>query len=182
MLHILYPQLANHLRQAVPSLGTIDLDMAQLDYQSNEPISYPAVYIDLEDIPWRDMGAGIQTGRALLRFTVATEVSEETHQGSGQVEAAVARLLIVQQVHAALQHYQGEGFGPLVRTSYRRDRPQHPEAWCMALGYVTEVKDEDGAKRGILVSDVQLSASPGLRPVVEEEGNYIVPLKERSFV
>ncbi|TGE23519.1 hypothetical protein [Hymenobacter metallicola] len=176
MLHLLYPQLADHLRVAVPALGTIDLDMAQLDYQSNEPIRYPAVYIDLEDIPWRNLGGGIQTGRALLRFTVATEVSEETHQGSEQQAAAVARLLVVQEVHAALQHFQGEGFGPLVRTSYRRDRPQHPEAWCMALGYVTEVKDEDGAKRGQLVHDVQLNAGPGVRPAsVPDDEPFVLP-------
>ena len=82
MLHKLFPQLCDHLRAAVPALGTIDLDMAQLDYENQEPIQYPAVYIDLESVAWKDLGAGIQTGPALLRFTVAVEVSEESYEGA----------------------------------------------------------------------------------------------------
>lgn len=176
MLHTLFPQLADHLRQAVPALGTIDLDMGQLDYQSQEPIAYPAVYLDLEDIPWRDLGGGIQTGKALLRFTVAVEVSEETYQGSGQRNPAMERLLVVQQVHEALQHHQGNGFGPMVRVSYRRDRPQHPEAWCLAMGYVSEVTDTDGQDDMQEVNGVGLSSAPGRRPApVEEEDVYVLP-------
>ena len=178
MLHTLFPQLADHLRQAVPALGTIDLDMGQLDYQSQEPIAYPAVYLDLEDIPWRDLGGGIQTGKALLRFTVAVEVSEETYQGSGQRNPAMERLLVVQQVHEALQHHQGNGFGPMVRVSYRRDRPQHPEAWCLAMGYVSEVTDADGYVPGQEVDGVQMTGTPGRRPVpVPEEGGYVMPVE-----
>ena len=176
MLHTLFPQLADHLRQAVPALGTIDLDMGQLDYQSQEPIAYPAVYIDLDSIPFRDLGGGVQTGQALLRFTVAVEVSEETYQGSEQRNPAMARLLVIQQVHDALQHHQGLGFGPMVRTSYRRDRPQHPEAWCLAMGYITEVTDTDGQDDIQEVSGVALSSAPGRRPdPVADEGGYILP-------
>ena len=176
MLHRLFPQLADHLRTAVPELGTIDLDMAQLDYQSQEPIAYPAVYIDVENIPWRDLSQGVQTGQALLRFTVAVEVSEETYQGSGQRNTAMERLLVIQKVHDALQHHQGLGFGPMVRSSYRRDRPQHPEAWCLAMGYLTEVIDEDGARRGELVSNLAMRERAGRRPVpATEEGGFVLP-------
>lgn len=176
MLHSLFPQLADHLRAAVPALGTIDLDMGQLDYQSNEPIAYPAVYIDVESIPWQDRGQGVQTGQALLRFTVAVEVSEETQEGSAQRNPAMERLLVIQQVHEALQHHQGTGFGPMVRTSYRRDRPQHPEAWCLAMGYATEVSDVDGAPGMEEVIDPGLAERPGGRPaVVPEEGGYVMP-------
>jgi hypothetical protein len=177
MLHKLFPQLCDHLRTAVPALGTIDLDMAQLDYENGEPIQYPAVYIDLEGVSWKDLGAGIQTGQATLRFTVATEVSEESYQGADGRPAMLERLLVVQQVHAALQHHQGDGYNPLVRTMYRRDRPQHPEAWCMAMGYITEVMDNDGAKEVAEVSDLGQNVLAGIRPVpVVEEGGYVLPV------
>jgi hypothetical protein len=177
MLHKLFPQLCDHLRAAVPALGTIDLDMAQLDYENGEPIQYPAVYIDLEGVSWRDLGAGIQTGQATLRFTVATEVSEESHQGADGRAAMLERLLVVQQVHAALQHHQGDGYNALVRTSYRRDRPQHPEAWCMAMGYVTELLDNDGAKQVVEVSNLGQRTRPGIRPVpVAKEDGYVLPV------
>ncbi|MCC3159502.1 hypothetical protein LJ737_19830 [Hymenobacter sp. 15J16-1T3B] len=177
MLHLLFPQLADHLRTAVPTLGTIDLDMAQLDYLDGpEPIQYPAVFIDVEDVPWSDLGEGIQSGRAVLRFTVAVDVSEVTYQGSQQRSDAMEKLEVVQLVHKALQHHQGEGFGPLVRTAYRRDRPQHPEAWCIALGYVTQLYDHDGAKEYTEASDVGLQAQPGMRPPVLADGEaYILP-------
>lgn len=176
MLHLLLPQLADHLRAAVPELGTIDLDMAQLDFMDGEPIQYPAVFIDLEDIPWGDLGEGIQSGRAVLRFTVAVEVSEVTYQGSLQRTDAMERLAVVQQVHKALQHHQGEGYGPLVRTAYRRDRPQHPEAWCLAMGYVTQLYDHDGAKEYAEAVDVGLQAQRGQRPPVPaDEGTFVLP-------
>lgn len=176
MLHKLFAQLCDHLRAAVPALGTIDLDMAQLDYENQEPIAYPAVYIDLESVAWKDLGAGIQTGPALLRFTVAVEVSEESYQGAAGRTAMLERLEVVQQVHHALQHHQGEGYGPLVRSSYRRDRPQHPEAWCLAMGYMTELLDNDGAQAVAQVNNVAVETRPGRRPVpLPDEGGYILP-------
>ena len=177
MLHKLFPQLCDHLRAAVPALGTIDLDMAQLDYENQEPIAYPAVYIDLESVAWKDLGAGIQTGPALLRFTVAVEVSEESYQGAAGRGAMLQRLEVVQQVHHALQHHLGEGFGPLTRSSYRRDRPQHPEAWCLAMGYITELLDNDGAQAVGQVSNVGAGVGAGRRPAaISDEGGYIIPI------
>lgn len=79
----------------MPALGTI-LDMTQLDYENQEPIQYPALYIDLEGTSWKDLGAGIQTGQAIIRFTVVTEVSEESHQGADGRPAVLKRLLVVQ--------------------------------------------------------------------------------------
>ncbi|GAA4349912.1 hypothetical protein GCM10023185_07010 [Hymenobacter saemangeumensis] len=177
MLHKLFPQLCNHLRAAVPALGTIDIDMAQLDYEDQEPIQYPAVFIDLENIAWGDLGAGIQKGPATLRFTVAVEVSEESYEGAQGRDNMLNRLEVVQQVHKALQHHQGDGYGPLVRTSYRRDRVQHPEAWCLAMGYVSELIDNDGAQELASVTDAALSVGVGAQPAPEEEDDgFILPL------
>jgi hypothetical protein len=177
MLHKLFPQLCDHLRAAVPDLGTIDLDMAQLDYENQEPIQYPAVYIDLESVAWKDLGAGIQTGPALLRFTVAVEVSEESYEGAAGRSAMLQRLEVVQQVHHALQHHLGDGYGPLTRSSYRRDRPQHPEAWCLAMGYMTELLDNDGAQAHGVVSNVAAGVGPGRRPAaVPQQGGYVLPV------
>lgn len=176
MLHNLFPQLCDHLRAAVPALGTIDIDMSQLDYEDGEPIKYPAVFIDLENVNWTDLGGGIQKGPGTLRFTVAVEVSEESYEGAAGRENMLERLKVIQQVHQALQHHQGEGFGPLVRTAGRRDRPQHPEAWCWAHGYVSELIDNDGARPTASASDVALGVAAGARPVpVEEEGRYVLP-------
>jgi len=176
MLHKLFPQLADMLRAAMPDLGTVDLDMAQLDYQDRDVIAYPAVFIDLENIPWEDRGSSIQTGKALLRFTVAVEVSEDTTQGSSQRTDAMERLVVVQDVHRALQHQQGEGFGPLVRVSYRRDRPQHPEAWCLAMGYVTQLYDNDASPELESIIGAGMSATPGTRPpAIPDDAPYVIP-------
>ncbi len=177
MLHSLFPQLCDHLRAAVPALGTIDIDMAQLDYEDQEPIQYPAVYIDLENVAWSDLGGGIQKGPATLRITVAVEVSEESYEGAQGRDNMLERLKVIQQVHQALQHHQGLGFGPMVRTGGRRDRPQHPEAWCWAHAYVTELIDNDGAKELASIEEPALSTAPGRRPVrAMEEDSYVLPM------
>ncbi|GGF22386.1 hypothetical protein [Hymenobacter cavernae] len=173
MLHIIFPELAERLRDKVPALGTIDLDMSQLDYQDQEPIAYPAVFIDLENIAWHDVGQGIQNGQALLRFTVAVEVSEETFSNTGRTDA-MERLTIIQEVHKALQHFGNAKLAPMVRTSYRRDRPQHPEAYCVAMGYVTQLYDNDGVPEYETISNLGLKVAKGKRPVTNDEGDFIL--------
>ncbi|OON67821.1 hypothetical protein B0919_16685 [Hymenobacter sp. CRA2] len=169
--------MADHLLAAVPALATVDLDRAQLDRSDlPTPLAYPAVFLDLEDAPWTDLAAGIQTSRATLRLTVALALDSLATDGSTERSTAVAQLELPQLIHQALQHYQGPGFGPLSRVSYRRDRPQHPQAYCLTVTYATQLLDQAAAPDYRPISNVELQPQLASRPLpLPEAEPYVLP-------
>lgn len=149
-----YPTLADRLANQVPDLGWVDLDQGQLEPDQLEqeyPLPFDAgvVLIDFDEVGWHDIGQGIQRGDAQVRVTLAVRVVADSYQKSTQRGAALAKLELLSDVHAALQHFDGGGaFGKLVRTYSRKEQSQLPGIWVYSMGYkvlLTDTKGYDGA-------------------------------------
>jgi hypothetical protein len=156
-----YPQLADRIAAEVPSLGWIDLDQGQLDPDQDReqyPLPFHAgvVLLDFEEVDWHDIGLGVQRGDAIIRFTLAIEVVADSFQQSTQRQAALLKLKLLGDLHKALNHHFGQGFGPLVRT-YSRKEAATPGLWIYSMGYKTLLTDAlgyDGATHHVTGTDV----------------------------
>ncbi len=104
----IYKEIANHLREKLPELKTIDADKGQLaDPEQAYPISYPAVLIDLDAIDWNDMGNRAQNGKTNIGITVAVLPVHQSHQNSPTLDNYVEQMEIVNQVYSALSGFMG---------------------------------------------------------------------------
>ena len=162
----LYPALADRLALKVPALGWIDLDQGQLDNAEAEyplPFSAGVVLIDFDEADWHDIGQGIQRGECQVRVTLAVSVTADSYQGSRQRTAAMAKLALLSDVHAALNHFDGAGaFGALVRVYSRKEVSQLPGIWVYSMGYkvlLTDTGGYDGATQ--TVSGLEPTGRPG---------------------
>lgn len=162
-----YPILADRLAAKVPALGWIDLDQGQLepdalDQEYPLPFDAGVVLIDFDEVDWHDIGQGIQRGDAQVRVSLAVRVVADSYQRSSQRGAALAKLGLLGDVHAALQHYDGAGaFGALVRTYSRKEASQLPGVWVYSMGYkvlLTDTGGYDGASE--TVSGLELLGRP----------------------
>lgn len=144
-----YAALADRLR-AETTLGWIDLDQGQLTEESlsqeySLPFHLGVALIDFDEADWHDIGQGVQRGNCQVRVTLAVEVAADSYQQSMQRGAALAKLELLRDVHAALQHYDGGGqFGALVRTYSRKEQGVAAGIWVYSLGYNCLLTDTDG--------------------------------------
>lgn len=153
---LIYPQLADRLAEQLPELW-IDLDQDQLENEDQEyalPYDTGVLLISFDEVTWQDLGAGTQRGDAVIRFTLALQVVQDTYQHSAQRAAAMQKLELLGRVHAALQHFTGPGFGSLVREYSRKEpRPQLQQSlWVYSQGYRSRISDDEGAQDGSLVA------------------------------
>jgi len=145
-----YPILADRLAAEVPGLGWIDLDQDQLtpDGQLQEyalPFHAGVVLIDFDEADWRDIGEGIQRGDAVVRVTLAVQVVADSYQHSTQRSQALEKLERLDDIHRALQHFDGGGhFGALVRTYSRKEQSELPGIWQHSMGYKVLLTDTEG--------------------------------------
>jgi hypothetical protein len=146
-----YPQLADRLAAAVPSVAWVDLDQGQLDQDGEEyPLPYDlgVVLIDFEEVTWEDLGQGRQRGEAVIRFTLARLVTEDSYQYSSQRAAALTKLEQLGELHRALNHYAGDGFGALVRVGSSKQTVGPVGRWVYSLSYRTRLVDDTGVAAG----------------------------------
>ena len=146
-----YAALADRLASHVPALGWIDLDQGQLTSDESLSHEYPLPFnkgvalLDFDEVDWHDIGQGIQRGTCQVRVTVAVEVAADAYQQSSQRGAALAKLQLLRDVHAALNHYDGGGqFGALVRTYSRKEQGVAAGIWVYSMGYNCLLTDTDG--------------------------------------
>ena len=152
-----YPAIADHLALLVPELW-VDLDQGQLepdalDQEYPLPFDSGVALIDFDETDWHDIGLGIQRGQAQLRITLAMRVVADSYQRSAQRGQALAKLELLDDVHRALNHFDGGGqFGALVRTYSRKEQSQLPGVWVYSMGYkvlVTDTGGYDGATQTV---------------------------------
>ncbi|MDF7809927.1 hypothetical protein [Hymenobacter sp. YC55] len=147
---IVYPQLADRLAEQLPGLW-IDLDQDQLEQPTEDyPLPYDSgvVLISFDEIDWQDLGQGVQRGEAVIRFTLAIQVVQDSYQHSAQRAAAMAKLQLLGDMHRALQHFAGDGFGALVRTYSRKEAQTQPGLWVYSQGYKCRLDDAAGYDGG----------------------------------
>jgi hypothetical protein len=174
-----YPQLADRLEAELPALGWVDLDFGQIDNEAEEyalPYHLGCVFIDFEDIAWEELGRGVQRGDAIIKVTLARQVMEDTYQKSSQRQAALGHLTQLGEIHQALSHFTGAGFGKLVRV-YSRREPGRPGLWVYSQGFKTRLGDEEAVELGggtVEDLDTTPRGSRGRRSAADSNG-YIIP-------
>lgn len=145
-----YAALADRLATET-TLGWIDLDQGQLsgdDSLSQEyslPFHQGVALLDFDECDWHDIGQGVQRGTCQVRVTLAVEVAADSYQSSRQRGAALQKLELLRDVHAALQHFDGGGqFGALVRSYSRKEQGVAAGIWVYSMGYNCLLTDTDG--------------------------------------
>jgi hypothetical protein len=172
-----YPQLADRLAAELPGLGWVDMDFGQVENEVEEyPLPYHlgCVFIDFEEVAWEELGRGAQRGDGTIRVTLAREVTENSYQYSSQRAAALGHLEQLGQLHRALSHFAGPGFGALVRTYSRREQGR-PGLWVYSQGYRTRLSDEAAAERARTVENIDTTPSQGVTPQPPRSvGSFII--------
>ncbi len=104
----IYKQIADHLREKLPELRTIDADKGQLaDPEKAYPLLFPAVLIDLDNIDWSNQGSKIQNGKSNIAITVAVLPVNQSHQDSPTIDDFVGQMEIINQVYSELAGFIG---------------------------------------------------------------------------
>ncbi len=104
----IYKQIADHLRDKLPALRTIDADKGQLaDPEKAYPLLFPAVLIDLDNIDWSNQGNHVQNGKCNIAITVAVLPVNQSHQDSPTIDDFVGQMEIINQVYSELAGFIG---------------------------------------------------------------------------
>ncbi len=122
----LYLSIAEHLREKMPELATIDEDTGQLvpsDEEDGYPILFPCVLISTDEINWETVAGGKQRGSCLITIKHAFDCYEDTHilpiipfSFSNLRERSEAHRKLCSFLH---QYTFIEGMKPLIRKQSR---------------------------------------------------------------
>lgn len=114
----IYADIANHLKEKLPELRTIDADKGQLaNPEQAFPMDFPAVLIDLDVVDWAEMGKKLQKGGANIGITVAVLPTAQSSQSSPTLDDYVTEMDIIDKVFGVLS-----GFLGLTRTKTVRQK------------------------------------------------------------
>ncbi|WP_297096409.1 hypothetical protein [uncultured Draconibacterium sp.] len=104
----IYAEIANHLRETVPALRTIDADKGQLaNPEQAYPMDYPAVLIDLDTVDWAELGKKAQKGGAQIGITVAVLPTGQSSPDSPTLDTFVQEMDVINDVYGALSGFLG---------------------------------------------------------------------------
>ena len=117
-------QLINHIKENMPSLSLVDEDYGQLEAIDKEdmqtyPVTFPCVLIDMPETEWSNLSGKSQKGKAKVNVRLVIDCYDDTHYGSGTMEAMHGRTEMVRDLHRFLQCYRPDGDGELIREKSR---------------------------------------------------------------
>ena len=123
MESLLY-QLINHIKENMPSLSLVDEDYGQLEAIDKEnmqtyPVTFPCVLIDMPETEWSNLSGKSQKGKAKVNVRLVIDCYDDTHYGSGTMEAMQDRAEMVSGLHKSLQRFRPDGDGELIREKSR---------------------------------------------------------------
>lgn len=144
MESLLY-HLIDYIKEGMPSLSMVDEDYGQLeaidkDDMDTYPVTFPAVLVDIPETEWSSLSARSQKGKATVNVRLVIDCYDDTHFGSGSMEAILGRTEMAKDLHRLLQCYRPEGDGELVREKSRFYTWSHGIKVYEAL-YSVSVKD-----------------------------------------
>lgn len=123
MESLLY-QLINHIKENMPSLSLVDEDYGQLEAIDKEdmqtyPVTFPCVLIDMPETEWSNLSGKSQKGKTKVNVRMVIDCYDDTHYGSGTMEAMQDRAEMVSDLHKFLQCFRPDGDGELIREKSR---------------------------------------------------------------
>lgn len=106
----LFNRIINRIKDQLPDLSLVDEDYGQLEAGLEEesyPITFPCVLIGNLEADWENLvGRGLQRGKVAFSVRLAIDCYDDTHLGSGTEDEVATRLLMANQVYAALQGFR----------------------------------------------------------------------------
>lgn len=123
MESLLY-QLISHVKEQMPFLSLVDEDYGQLeaidkDNMETYPVTFPCVLIDMPETEWSNLSAKSQKGKTKVNVRLVIDCYDDTHYGSGTMEAMHDRAEMVKDLHKSLQCFRPDGDGELIREKSR---------------------------------------------------------------
>lgn len=117
-------RLICHIKENMPMLSLVDEDYGQLEALDNTnvdmyPITFPAVLINTLETEWSNLSGKSQKGKMQLVFRLVIDCYDDTHYGSGTMEAMENRQKMVSGLHRLLQCFRPTGSGELIREKSR---------------------------------------------------------------
>ena len=114
----------NYIQENMSNLSLVDEDYGQLEAINNEdidtyPVTFPAVLIDAPETEWNNLSGKSQNGTAKVKVRLVIDCYDDTHAGSGTLEAIQDRAEMVKDLHKLLQCHRIDGGGALIREKSR---------------------------------------------------------------
>lgn len=146
MKQIFFEKVKQRLIDRVPEIKSIDLFNGQIENEKKEnPIQFPACFIEFQSIDWTSKGRGIQQGIAAVKFYIAIETYKTGITGSATAALSDTSILeLITKIHVALNGFDDELFTPLARSSEQQDIG-HDNVLVWGVVYMTQLTD-DGAE------------------------------------
>lgn len=119
-MELLLYHLINHIKEQMPELSLVDEDYGQLEAIDKEetdtyPVTFPCVLIDTPETDWDNIAGKSQKGKAKVGVRLVIDCYDDTHYGSGTMEAILQRSEMVEKLHRALQCFRPTQDGELIR-------------------------------------------------------------------
>lgn len=173
----LFLALQEQLRQ-LPSVKWVDKLMGQVNNLDNHVIPYPAVLIEFGRWEPKTIGKNVQKGPLIIRFHLLFENFGSSFEGSEDKDQAIAYFDFVEEIHAGLQGFSGEGWTAMERTGEDEDN-DHGIIIDTVIEYQTEVSDNssDKDKDRVLTAN---EVTPGVqvkRPLTRPQSTIISEFK-----
>ena len=169
MESLLY-QLINHIKEQMPSLSLVDEDYGQLEAIDKEdmqtyPVTFPCVLIDMPETEWSNLSGKSQKGKAKVNVRLVIDCYDDTHYGSGTMEAMQERAEMVDDLHKALQCYRPDEDGELIREKSRFYTWSHgikvyEMLYSVAATDIIQETEKVAAPRKVVLSVERLSPQP----------------------
>lgn len=123
-MELLLYHLINHIKENMPSLSLVDEDYGQLEAIDKEdmdtyPVTFPCVLIDIPETEWSNLSGKSQKGKAKVNVRLVIDCYDDTHYGSGTMEAMLERAEMANDLHKALQCFRPDEDGELIREKSR---------------------------------------------------------------
>ena len=109
---------------AITAIKYIDEDWGQLDYYSpNQPVKWPCVIMDVNQVNWSNQGEHVQIGLAQVSIRIADmRLANSNPKAPASQQANAASIFdLISDVYSSLHGWTADStYGPLTRTLTRK--------------------------------------------------------------
>lgn len=128
----LIESIFERLRNEVPELRFIDIDLGQLQLEQ-PPIDWPCALVDVANVDYK--GGNMQTAETVLNITLGFLVYGPSNTGAAPElrQQAMQHYEIVRKVAETLHGFSPAGFAPLNRVSLVRGNETYPRHFTLSF-------------------------------------------------
>lgn len=111
-MDLLFKSICDRLAAKVPEARWIDWEQGQLELPAeNLPVQFPCILIDIQDIPWTNVGDNVQVGDVTIQVRTAFDIYEDLYTVDGEpnptLDQALERLKLINKIYSCLQGFEG---------------------------------------------------------------------------